>query len=87
MTHVKRGMFAMKEVILYMRENCCLCDEVKVLLDLLQSDHEFEMIEKDIESDEALLQRFMIEIPVVEIDGELLYYKEIDLISLRERLH
>ncbi|WP_386061947.1 glutaredoxin family protein [Thalassobacillus hwangdonensis] len=77
----------MKEVILYMRENCCLCDEVKVLLDLLQSDHEFEMIEKDIESDEALLQRFMIEIPVVEIDGELLYYKEIDLISLRERLH
>ncbi|SEA42573.1 Glutaredoxin-like domain [Thalassobacillus cyri] len=76
----------MKEIILYSKENCCLCDDAKELLEMLKKDYNFTVLEKDIYRDDALLERYQFEIPVVKIDNEELNCEQIDIFSLRERL-
>ncbi|MBX0357470.1 glutaredoxin family protein [Halobacillus sp. Nhm2S1] len=72
----------MSEVILYVKEDCGLCDEVKDLLSLF----EVQVVLVDIESDPALLEKYMLEIPVLKIDEEELDYREIDYFELMKRL-
>ena len=57
----------MLNVTLYTRKNCKLCDEVKADLNELQSQYPHRLAEVDIESDNALLAKFLVEIPVVEV--------------------
>jgi len=59
----------MKRVVLYGREGCCLCDEARAALLSARRHHQFELEELDIESDPALLRRYLERIPVVTIDG------------------
>ena len=59
----------MREVILYGREGCCLCDDAREVLLRVRSRHPFAFDERDIEQDEALLRAYLERIPVVEIDG------------------
>jgi glutaredoxin len=56
-------------VVLYGREGCCLCDDVRDLLLRAAERFAFELVERDIEADEALLRKYLERIPVVEIDG------------------
>ncbi|RDY70394.1 glutaredoxin family protein [Halobacillus trueperi] len=72
----------MSEVILYVKKNCGLCDEVKDLLSLF----DVKVILVDIESDPALLEKYMLEIPVLKIGEEELDYREIDYFELMKRL-
>ncbi|GGC82372.1 thioredoxin family protein [Thalassobacillus devorans] len=76
----------MKEVILYSKENCCLCEDAKELLNMLKKDYNFTVLEKDIYKDDTLLEKYQFEIPVVRIDEEELNCEQIDVFSLRERL-
>jgi uncharacterized membrane protein len=57
----------MLNVTLYTSKNCKLCDEVKADLNELQSQYPHRLAEVDIESDNALLAKFLVEIPVVEV--------------------
>jgi glutaredoxin len=59
----------MKEVILYGREGCCLCDDAREVLMRVRPRHPFVFEEHDIEQDEALLRAYLERIPVVTIDG------------------
>ncbi|MEK6753895.1 MAG: DUF2085 domain-containing protein [Chloroflexota bacterium] len=54
-------------VTLYTRKDCKLCDEVKAELVELQSKYPHRLVEVDIDSDSALLEKFSMEIPVVEV--------------------
>ena len=54
-------------VTLFGRPGCLLCDEVRDELRTLQSQIPHELVEVNIESDAALLSRFMEQIPVVVI--------------------
>ena len=56
-------------VILYGRPGCHLCSQARSLLDALRLKLGFDVDEIDIESDDALLARYVFEIPVVAIDG------------------
>jgi len=58
-----------RTVILYGREGCCLCDEAREILLRARREHPFELLERDIEQDDALLRSHLERIPVVEIDG------------------
>lgn len=61
----------MKQVLLYGRDGCHLCEEARdALVEIYRSGIEFELVEIDIESDEALHKLLLERIPVVEIDGE-----------------
>ncbi|GEN54366.1 glutaredoxin family protein [Halobacillus faecis] len=72
----------MSEVILYVKDNCGLCEEVKDLLSLF----EVQVVLVDIESDPALLEKYMLEIPVLKIGEEELDYRKIDYFELMKRL-
>jgi uncharacterized membrane protein len=57
----------MLNVTLYTRKDCKLCDDVKADLVELQSRYPHRLVEVDIESDHALLAKYMHAIPVVEV--------------------
>ncbi|MBF0705694.1 glutaredoxin family protein [Guptibacillus hwajinpoensis] len=75
-----------KSVILYSKETCPLCDEAYELLLELQKEEMFSLQIVDIYKDEALLEKFMLMIPVVEIDEEVVDYGRISKKSIRKRL-
>ena len=57
----------MLNVTLYSRKNCKLCEEVKAELNELQAEYPHRLVEVDIESDDALLAKYLVEIPVLEV--------------------
>jgi glutaredoxin len=59
----------MRTVVLYGREGCCLCDEARELLSRARTRHEFELVERDIDSDDRLRSAYLERIPVIAIDG------------------
>jgi redox-sensing transcriptional repressor len=73
-------------VVLYGRPGCCLCDEARAVLDRVRAVIPFELVERDIETDDVLLVRYMERIPVVSLDGEELFDYTVDEAVLRERL-
>jgi len=68
----------LREVILYSRKGCHLCEIVKETLAKLQRRGGFHWREIDVESDEALRRQFTDEVPVVYIDGRKAFKYRID---------
>ena len=56
-------------VTLYGRSNCGLCDEAEAILRALGKQLSFTLELTNIESDPALVDRFLLTIPVVALDG------------------
>ncbi len=75
-----------KTVILYTKETCPLCEEAYRLLAEIGHDVDFSLKTIDIYQDEKLLEKFMLMIPVVEIDGEIVDYGRISKKTVRKRL-
>jgi len=73
-------------VTLYGRPDCHLCDIARRTLERLRGEYDFELLERDIESDDALLRAYLERIPVVALDGDELYDYEVDEVDLRIRL-
>lgn len=73
-------------ITLYTRSNCPLCDEAKLMLQLVQEDFPLEYEEVDIESDDALHEKYMLMIPVLEKDQNVLLYGNIGYADLLEAL-
>jgi glutaredoxin len=63
----------MRTVTLYARAGCHLCDEARAALERVRARHPFQLDEVDIESDDALLKRYLERIPVIALDGEELF--------------
>jgi glutaredoxin len=76
----------MKSVVLYGREGCCLCDEAREVLDRVRVKHPFRLLERDIDTDEALLRVYLERIPVVTIDGDEAFEFFVDETELERRL-
>ncbi|MFL5907510.1 MAG: glutaredoxin family protein [Solirubrobacterales bacterium] len=77
----------MRRVRLYARPDCHLCDQARAGLEALRADGlAFELEEIDIESDDALLSRFLERIPVIELDGEIVSELWLDADGVRARL-
>ncbi|GAA0307815.1 glutaredoxin [Gracilibacillus halotolerans] len=66
------------EFVLYMKENCSLCEDAKVVLDLLKNEYLFEYREKDIYTDEELLEKYHLSIPVLEYRNHVVDEGNID---------
>ena len=76
----------MRVVTLYGRAGCHLCDEARTLLLRIQAASPFRLEEIDVESDDALLVRYLERIPVIALDGEELFDHFVDEQELRRRL-
>jgi len=60
----------MAEVVVYSKPGCCLCDDVKVQLEVLQTSHPFDLRVVNILEDAEAYRKFSEEIPVVFINGK-----------------
>jgi glutaredoxin len=67
-----------REVVVYSRKGCHLCEIVKESLSKLQRRGGFQWREVDVESDENLRRRFTDEVPVVFIDGRKAFKYRMD---------
>jgi glutaredoxin len=76
----------MRTVTLYGRPGCHLCDDARDALERVRAVRPFHLEEVDIESDDALLHRYLERIPVVAVDGEELFDLFVDTGELRRRL-
>ncbi|NQF16388.1 glutaredoxin family protein [Brevibacillus sp. HB1.3] len=72
------------EIVLYGRKKCHLCDEVELYIRSLAEEFPLCMRMVDIESDPALHEEMMFVIPVVEIDGEIVFRSITHVVTLKE---
>jgi redox-sensing transcriptional repressor len=73
-------------VVLYGRPGCCLCDDAREVLSRVRADEPFELVERDIERDDALLRAYLERIPVVTVNGAEVFEFVVDERILRDRL-
>ena len=75
-----------REVVLYGRDGCCLCDEAREVLQRVRARQPFVLVERDIDADDALLRAYLERIPVVAIDGVEAFELFVDESELERRL-
>jgi glutaredoxin len=74
----------MRDVVLYGRPECHLCDEARALLRSLDG---VRLREVDIDGDDALLAAYLERIPVVEVDGRIVSELVPDVDAIRDAVH
>jgi glutaredoxin len=76
----------MRQVVLYSRPGCCLCDDARQVLMRVREECPFALEDRDIDGDEALLRAYLERIPVVTIDGVEAFELFVDPAELAQRL-
>jgi glutaredoxin len=71
-----------RRITLYGRPGCHLCDDARIVLERVGEPY----FVVDIESDDALLARYLERIPVVSVDGAEAFELFVDEAALRARL-
>lgn len=74
------------KVLYYSRPHCELCEEGLITLKLVQEDVVFEFEVINIEENDSLHEQYMLMIPVVEKNGEVIQYGQLDYVTLVEAL-
>lgn len=72
------------DIVLYGRNKCHLCDEVEFYIRSLAEEFPLRMRMVEIESDPVLHEEMMLVIPVVEIDGEIVFRSITHVVTLEE---
>jgi glutaredoxin len=75
-----------RQVVVYSRRGCHLCEIVKETLSKLQRRGGFTWQEVDVDSDEQLRRQFTDEVPVVFIDGHKAFKYRLDENEFLRRL-
>jgi hypothetical protein len=75
-----------REVILYARLHCGLCEEAADALRALETELGFTVIERDIDADPALLRLYDERVPVVTVGGREVAAAPIDRAALEQAL-
>jgi glutaredoxin len=73
-----RRMSVLRQVVVYSRKGCHLCEIVKETLAKLHRRGGFTLQEVDVDGDEQLRRQFTDEVPVVFIDGHKAFKYRMD---------
>jgi glutaredoxin-like protein DUF836 len=73
-------------VVLYGKDECHLCDNARAVIERVRADVPFDLVERDITTDDDLHRRYLERIPVVEVAGEEVFEFFVDEAELRRRL-
>jgi glutaredoxin len=76
----------MRDVVLYGKPGCHLCDEAREVLERVRAELPFTLTERDITTDDALHRAYLERIPIVTIDGEETFEYFVVEAELRRRL-
>lgn len=66
----------------YRQAQCPLCEEAERMLRLVQEDYPLTWTTVDIQSDDEIHEKYMLMVPVLEKDGEVLLYGNIGYVEL-----
>ena len=70
----------------YSKPNCGLCEEGYSILKLVQEDVNFSIEIINIEEDDLAHEKYMLMIPVCEVNGQVIQYGRLDYVVLLEAL-
>jgi glutaredoxin len=73
-------------VVVYGRPGCHLCEDALSVIETVRARVDFDLREVDIESDDALLKRYLERIPVVLIDGRETFELFVDSAGFEQEL-
>lgn len=76
----------MKKVQFFSRPNCTLCEEGLLMLKLVKEDIDFEIEVINIEHNDELHEKYMLMIPVVVYNENVVQYGNIDYPTMYEML-
>lgn len=65
-------------VVLYTRIGCHLCDVARDAITAVRERHPFDLVEVDIDTDDALLRDLGYRVPVVSVDGVEVFETQVD---------
>jgi glutaredoxin len=75
-----------RQVVLYGKPGCCLCDEAREAVVAVQARHPFDLEEVDVSIDPELHRAYGERIPVLALDGEELFELHVEADELARRL-
>lgn len=70
----------------YTRPGCHLCEDARLMLKLVSEDVAFDINEVNIEEDDVLHEKYMLMIPVIELEGKIIQYGRVDYATILEAL-
>lgn len=73
-------------VEIYSKEDCCLCEEAKIVVQRVRKEIPFHLRVIDITANDALLEKFGQQVPVVFIDKRKAFKFRLEDSELREKL-
>jgi len=76
----------MAKIVVYSKVGCSLCVEALDEVERVRKEIPFDLEEVDIEDDPALLEKYGHLIPVVELDGRVIFEYFVDAVELRTHL-
>jgi hypothetical protein len=68
------------------KEDCCLCDDAKIIVDRVIEDYPARLVVTDIESGADLFEQYKERIPVLRINGEEHFVFKVHEVTLRKKL-
>ncbi|MGB3261241.1 glutaredoxin family protein [Paenisporosarcina sp.] len=68
----------------YTRPNCPLCEDARLMLELVKEDVVLHIEEINIEDNDDIHEKFLLRIPVIERDGVVIQEGRIDYPTLLE---
>ena len=75
-----------REVTLYTRNDCGLCNEAIEELWLLRGPLRFTIVSRNVDDDAALVERYNDIVPVIAVGDQIVAHAPIDFATLRESL-
>jgi thiol-disulfide isomerase/thioredoxin len=75
-----------KKVVFYTKLHCPLCDEAHKLLQELQKEVPFQIQIVNIYEDDALIEKYGLMIPVIQVEGEEIDYGKISIEKIKKAL-
>jgi glutaredoxin len=75
-----------RDVTMYMREGCHLCEQAKVSMAPLLEEFGRKLYEVDIDDDPILLERYTNDVPVIFVGTQFFAQHRVDLAHLRRQL-
>jgi hypothetical protein len=73
-------------LVLVTRTDCCLCDEMKAVVEPVAHDLGVVLALRDVDADPELLRLYSDKVPVLLIDGRLAFKYRVGERELRRRL-
>jgi glutaredoxin len=70
------------DVVMYTRQGCHLCEDAWATLEAARRRFPFELRKVDIDTDPVLLERFNLEVPVVEVNGQVYFRGRVNPVLL-----